>query len=355
MTDATSEFDLTAAHFNASENGLSFTEMPKLKKLAIPNGFSNNTVPVATFMNDPELEEVTIGYRITHIKDAAFYNDTKIKKVFIWGNTIVQDSNLTGYEAPNYYGQGADDDEEPGGGSAAAINPDILTIPGQADIYAYSVSPTEAYAANSRERQESEGEFYPLDEVLYLTSNKPTVLLNDDETDFDKSDLVVYGLRRDGVVLESDEWAQYDGVFYARSAKPLTFEKMAATIAEDPDFGTIYDTPVPLNELNLGNENFSQIDFAIVPAQDDPAVRIVNIVYTDGYTGGEPDTDIDPRQEQEPEPEPEPVTPEDPEEPETPETPKTQDELGKYVALLAGSVAAGLGLIGWNLIRRNRR
>ena len=128
---------------------------------------------------------------------------------------------------------------------------------------------------------------------------------------------------------------------------------MADTIAENPDFGTVYDTPVPLAELDFGNENFAEIDFAIVPAQDDPAVRIVNIVYTDGYTRGKPDTDIDPRQEQEPEPEPEPQP--EPETPETPETPKTNDDLGKYIALLTGSVAAGLGLIGWNLIRRNRR
>ena len=124
-------------------------------------------------------------------------------------------------------------------------------------------------------------------------------------------------------------------------------------VRQNPDFGTVYDTPVPLAELDFGNENFAEIDFAIVPAQDDPAVRIVNIVYTDGYTRGKPDTDIDPRQEQEPEPEPEPQP--EPETPETPETPKTNDDLGKYIALLTGSVAAGLGLIGWNLIRRNRR
>ena len=385
MGDSTKEFDLTAAKFNATAQGLAFAWMPKLRTLDIPRNFSGNTVPMATFYNDTKLEEVTIDYRITLIDAGAFSNDTEIKKVFIWGNTVVNDATLTGYEAPNYYGQGGDDDDDSNSSvDLSTVNPNTLTIPGQADIYAYSVSPTEVYASYSRNA--FEGTFYPLDEVLYLTSNKPTVLLNDDETDFDKSELVVYGLRRDGLVLESDEWAQYDGVVYPRSAKPLTFEKMAATVAADPDFGTVYDTPVPLNELSIGNENFAAIDFALVPAADDPTVRVVNIVYTDGYTGGEPDTDIDPRQvtpdptpvipdepddpvepdnpvnpdepEPEPEPQPEPEVepePETPEEPKKPETPVTNDELGRYIAIFAGSFAAGFGLLGYTFFTRRKR
>ena len=349
MGDSTKEFDLTAAKF-VTPQSVTFAWMPKLRTVDIPNGFNNNAIEMATFYNDPELKEVTVGYKISLIDEGAFANDTKIEKIFIWGNTVVNDSSLDGYEAPSYFGRGGDGDDV----DLSNVDPDTLTIPGQADVYAYSVSPTEAYASYSRDA--FEGTFYPLDEVLYLTSNKPTVLLNDDETDFDKSDLIVYGLRRDGVVLESDSWAEYDGVAFARSARPLTFEKMAATIAADPAFGTVYDTPVPLAELDFGNENFADIDFAIVPAQDDPAVRIVNIVYTDGYTGGEPDTDIDPRQEQEPEPiEPTPTPDPEPETPETPETPKTHDELGQYIALLAGSTAAGLGLIGWKVLSRRKR
>ncbi len=373
MGDSTKEFDLTAAKFNATPQGLAFAWMPKLRTLDIPRNFSNNTIPVATFYNDTNLEEVTVDYKITLIDNGAFVNDTKIKKVFIWGNTVVKNDGLEGYTAPEWFGQGGDDDDDTDADPVDPVDPATLTIPGQADIYAYSVSPTEAYAGFTRNKPEVTGTFYPLDEVLYLTSNKPTVLLSDDESDFDKSDLIVYGLRRDGLVLESDEWAQYDGVVYPRSARPLTFEKMAATVAADPAFGTVYDTPVPLNELSIGNENFAAIDFAIVPAQDDPAVRIVNIVYTDGYTGGEPDTDIDPRQVT---PDPTPVIPDEPddpvepdnpvnpdepepqpepEEPKQPETPKTYDGLGNYIAIFSGSFAAGLGLIGWKLLSSRKR
>ena len=391
MGDSTKEFDLTAAKFNATPQGLAFAWMPKLRTLDIPRNFSNNTVPVATFYNDTNLEEVTVDYKITLIDNGAFVNDTKIEKVFIWGNTVVKNDGLEGYTAPEWFGQGGDDDDDTDADPVDPVNPvnpATLTIPGQADIYAYSVSPTEAYAGFTRNKPEVTGTFYPLDEVLYLTSNKPTVLLSDDESDFDKSDLIVYGLRRDGLVLESDEWAQYDGVVYPRSARPLTFEKMAATVAADPAFGTVYDTPVPLNELSIGNENFAAIDFAIVPATDDPAVRIVNIVYTDGYTGGEPDTDIDPRTvtpdptpvipdepddpvepdnpvnpdepepKPQPQPEPEPEVepePETPEEPKKPDTPVTNDELGRYIAIFSGSFAAGLGLIGWKLLSSRKR
>ena len=351
MGNNTKDFDLTAAKFDATA-GAAFTEMPNLRSVDIPRNFSLATVPVDTFKNDSELREVTVDYKVTLIDDGAFANDTKLEKIFIWGNTVVKDDDFAGYEEPDWFGRGGDDDDNTAGTSVDSAS---RTIPGQADVYAYSVSPTEAYA-KLRGNENLTGTFYPLDEVLYLTSNKPTVLLNDDETDFDKSNLIVYGLRRDGVVLESDSWAEYDGVAFARSARPLTFEKMAATIEADPAFGTVYDTPVPLAELDFGNENFADIDFAIVPAQDDPAVRIVNIVYTDGYTGGEPDTDIDPRQEQEPEPiEPTPTPDPEPETPETPETPKTHDELGQYIALLAGSTAAGLGLIGWGVLSRRTR
>ncbi|MBR5419430.1 leucine-rich repeat protein, partial [Candidatus Saccharibacteria bacterium] len=232
MGDSTKEFDLTAAKF-VTPQSVTFAWMPKLRTVDIPNGFNNNVIEMATFYNDPELKEVTVGYKISLIDEGAFANDTKIEKIFIWGNTVVNDSSLDGYEAPSYFGRGGDGDDV----DLSNVNPDTLTIPGQADVYAYSVSPTEAYASYSRDA--FEGTFYPLDEVLYLTSNKPTVLINDDETDFDKSNLIVYGLRRDGVVLESDNWAEYDGVAFARSAKPLTFEKMADTIAENPDFGTV--------------------------------------------------------------------------------------------------------------------
>ena len=359
MGDASKDFDLTAAQFDGSE-GYAFASMPKLRTVDIPRSFSGATIPRASFYNDTALEEATLDYKVTDMKNAAFAKDTKLEKIFIWGNTIVEDKNIGGYTEPT---RAADDTIDPSFGP---------TIPENTDIYAYSVSPTKEYAAFTG-RDDFDGTFYPLDEVIYLTSNKPTVLLEEDDSDFDKSGLIVYGLRRDGLVLESDEWAQYDGTVYARSAKPLTFEKMAATVAADPAFGTVYDTPVPIAELDLSNENFANISFALVPTDEDPAVRKINIVYTDKYTEGKPDTDIDPYKESEPEPEPEPTpTPEPepeepeptptPEEPETtpepekpavkPETPKTGDEVEVYFAIFVGAVMGLTALAATTIIRK---
>ncbi|MBR6532355.1 leucine-rich repeat protein [Candidatus Saccharibacteria bacterium] len=280
MGDNTKQFDLTAAKFNATD-GFAFSKMPLLETVDVPATFSNLTVPEATFANDPELRLVTIDYHLDTIDNAAFSNDNKLESIFIWGDTEILDENLAG--------RGGD-----------AVGPEYgPTIPEPTDIYAYSTSRAEEYAALPV-RGTFEGDFYPLDEVLYLTSNKPTVLLNDDETDFDKSDLVVYAMRRDGIILESDEWSTYDGNAYPRSTSSVDFEHMAEKIQEDPVFGSIHDTPVPMNELDVTtNVNFENIDFALVPTEENPNVKKVTLLYNDKYTDNLADTDILPYQEKE--------------------------------------------------------
>jgi hypothetical protein len=98
---------------------------------------------------------------------------------------------------------------------------------------------------------------------------------------------------------------------------------------ENPVYGAVYDTPVPLNELNYGNVNFETIDFELIRDPDDASVRLVNIIYTDKYTEGKPDTDIDPNA-----PVDEPTIPEiieDLIEDLLPETPFTGDNITSYV------------------------
>jgi hypothetical protein len=269
--------------------------MPKLRTVDIPENFSKNAIPVATFHNDTELEEVTVDWHIEQIDDAAFSNDNKLARIFIWGNTVVEDSRLEGYTAPervSAFGRGGGDEDDDATAEGEGYG---YTIPEGADIYAYSSNVTEAYAGNDT-RKEFEGVFYPLDEVIYLTSNKPRVKIDNENNDFDKSDVVVYGLRRDGVVLESDNWGEFDGVAYPRSESDLSFERMAGVIEEKPEFGTVWDTPVPVNMLSLANENFRNIGFELVRDDENPDsdVRLINVIYTDAYTQGEPDTDIDP-------------------------------------------------------------
>ena len=297
MGDAKTDFDLTAAKFDARD-GFAFSEMPRLRSVSVPNSFSNNTIPVATFAKDDELAEASIDYKINLMDKAAFANDDKLERIFVWGNTVVKDDTLENYVAPNIAATptiqlasirlAADNDSDPV--DLTGYGP---TIPEPTDIYAYSVSPTEVYAA-TQDREDFDSDFYALDEVLYITSNKPRVLLNDAEDDFDKSNLVVYGLRRDGVIVQSNSWGEFDGTVYPRSDSNLTFERMAGFQEENPVYGAVYDTPVPLNELDYGNVDFTTIDFELIRDTEDSDVRLVNIIYTDKYTKGTPDTDIDP-------------------------------------------------------------
>ncbi len=280
---ADADFNLRAAHFDAGTEV--FSDMKQLTSVDVPETFSNGTIPAYTFYNDAELKEANVAYKVKLIDNAAFANDNKLARIFIWGDTVINDENLPGYTAPAMPGMGYVEEDTP----KENVGP---TIPEGTDIYAYSSWHAEPYAG-STSRDSFDGEFYPLDEVLYLTSNKTHVKINDEETDFDKFGLIVYGLRRDGVVLESDSWSDFDGNAYLRTTKDLNFAKMAPAIAEDPAFATVWDTPVPLAELSLANENFANIDFELVKDTDENEdVRLVNIIYTDAYTKNKPDTDV---------------------------------------------------------------
>lgn len=319
------DFNLYAAHFDAEPSVFSY--MKKLKRVDVPETFSNGVIPVDTFYNDTELEEASIAYKVKMIGNAAFANDNKLKRIFIWGDTVVQDTNLPGYTMPDMPGMGSDSDDD---GNTAP------TIPEKTDIYAYSSWHAEPYAASSA-RESFDGTFYPLDEVLYLTTNKTHVKVNDDSTDWDKEGLIVYGLRRDGVVLESDNWSEFDGNAYPRSQKDLTFGKMTQAIMDDPASATVWDTPVPVNELSLANENFANIDYELVNNEEGVAgLKRINIIYTDAYTGGEPDTDVLPLGD-------------------TPEIPKTLDNIAGYLAILAGAGVASVALVALSRRALHRR
>ena len=313
---AGTDFNLAAAHFDATA-GEVFSKMKVLKSVDVPRTFSYAKVPEKTFYDSPELEEASIDYKITLIDNAAFSNDNKLKRIFIWGDTAVLDENLPGYEAPEGFGADGDEPEE-------TLGP---TIPEGTDIYAYSSWHAEPYAGSSA-RANFDGVFYPLDEVLYLTTNKTHVKVNDDSTDWDKDGLIVYGMRRDGVVLESDQWSEFDGNVYPRSDKDLHFGKMDQAIIDNPGFATVWDTPVPVNELSLRNENFANIDYELVNDEGGVAgLKRINIIYTDAYTGNEPDTDVLP------------ITDGDP------QLPITIDDITKAVAVFGIAAVVGAGAL----------
>ena len=274
---ADSGMNLAAANFHTVNEHV-FSNMPKLKTVEVPNNFNIDEsmadadkfvngahVTSFTFADDPELESVVIGYQIAEIRDGAFLNDEKLAKMFIWGNAEIQESDDLIQDFNN------------------------TTIPKGTTIFAYSDAPAETYA-NAESRDDYDGKFYALDEVLYLTTNKTYVILTDDKQDFDKTDLKLYALRRDGVILQSDNWQEYTTA-YSRNNVPaeegtITFEEGRGALGSDnADIaGQVYDAPKPFNTISLANQNYANVNFAFtqMPSSNNP---LVLINYPDGYTG----------------------------------------------------------------------
>ena len=271
--DNNTDFALTAANFNAVEPHV-FSNLPKLTSVFVPGTFSINvalaneelytngsTIPSYTFADDPELTTVEVGYELSTIREDAFANDNKLAKIFLWGNADIEENGAN------------------------------LTIPEPTTIFAYSDAPAEAYA-NAESRNNYDGKFYALDEVLYLTSNKSKVLLEQDEegnnTGFDKTGLKLYGLRRDGVILESD-WQDYNTAF-KRTETPeginISFEEGRGALGPDDAAiaATVFDAPKPFNAISLANQNFANVDYEFmqIPSSDNP---LIIVHYPDGYTG----------------------------------------------------------------------
>ncbi len=274
-----SGMNLAAANFRTADEHV-FSNMPKLQSVSIPSNFNideslanaeKNTngsyITSFTFADDPELAEVAIDYQVSEIRDGAFLNDEKLSKLFVWGNAEIQESDDLIRDFNN------------------------TTIPKGTTIFAYSDAPAEAYA-NAESRNNYDGKFYALDEVLYLTSNKSKVLLEQDEegnnTGFDKTGLKLYGLRRDGVILESD-WQNYNTAF-KRTETPegtnISFEEGRGALGPDDAAiaATVFDAPKPFNAISLANENFANVDYEFVAIASNNNPLIV-VHYPDGYTG----------------------------------------------------------------------
>ena len=283
---ADADFNLEAANFNAEisklkhndESGVDevvaetdsyvFAEMPKLKTVSVPASFAYKNVPAYTFANNPELSKATLAWEVESLGDGTFLNDHKLARLFVWGDTNIEETEG--------FNLGASGDEN------------NLTVPQGTMIFAYSDAPAEVYA-NAESRSSYDGKFYALDEVLYLTTNKNYVILNDDKTDFDKDGLKLYGLRRDGVILSSD-WQTYDTAFQRTSlpgdAKNITFEEGRGALGSDDAAiaAEVFDARKPFEIISLANRNFENVSYELLqmPSGNNP---IVAVHYPDGYTG----------------------------------------------------------------------
>lgn len=164
------------------------------------------------------------------------------------------------------------------------INPANFTIPANTDIYTYSsyeVKNWDKTYEDMRRNKElgTNSTVYFLDEVLHLTSNHPKVNFNEDETDFDKSNLIVYALRRDGIVMESDKWGEYTK-HYLRN-KDLNFETYDADTTETEQI--IYDYPFDPAEADVSTENFANMQYQIRTTNDFIQKKEIDLIYTNDF------------------------------------------------------------------------
>ena len=83
------------------------------------------------------------------------------------------------------------------------IENDYLTISATANLYCYLMNEDcNDYKNTYSDLKESyNSDLYYLDEVLYLDTNKTTVKLTEDKDEIITDGLIVYALRRDGVIL----------------------------------------------------------------------------------------------------------------------------------------------------------
>jgi len=239
---ADAEFELDAAKFTAP-NGYVFTDMKKLTSVYIPESLNSARVPEGMFANNAELTEVTVAPDVASIDDGALENDGKLSRIIFWGDATVGDS----------------------------------AFPDKANVYAYSGTAPATFAS----ARSGEGKFYPLDEVLYITTDKFRITQPTSE-DFNR-EVIVYALRRDGVVMESDNWSEFEGDSFLRSDKDLYFMYEQPTVEADPAAGTVFETPISIDSLNFDSANFSNISYEVGEA-DENGDRYVTISYTDGNT-----------------------------------------------------------------------
>ena len=344
-----------------------FTDNAKLTSVSVPNEFNNNVIEVSLFSNNPELDNVTIGEKITEIKAYAFENDTKLKRLLLWGNTKIVDTyptieieekhkeviinipktNLKDTEAVinvkkdgeevltekieptktmmlkraatvnevslGYADEGKIEFETSDNvilttsesDTGYIVNVNIVdagdfTVPATTDIYTYSEYNSIDYAKKYEKQRTSElldtnAEVLHFDEVIYLTSNKPIVKLNNNKTNFDKNSLTVYALRRDGLIMETSSWGSYEGekYLYEDKSSNVVFDEYDEETTDK--YGIVYQAPFKAEEISTNTENFENMTYDIVPDNKVLGTYKIDLHYENTFVEKEVSTPITPK------------------------------------------------------------
>lgn len=163
--------------------------------------------------------------------------------------------------------------------------PENYTIPSNTDIYGYSDSNARNWDLEYKEIRNNEeintnGQFYILDEVLYLTTNNPEITIIVGDEDFDKSGIIVYGLRRDGVIVETSNWSTLTNKY--KKSTSNTFDDIYKQ-PEDEKL-IVYETTANINDVDVSTTNFESLETDYKKTDLSLGKRNVLISYTDKPT-----------------------------------------------------------------------
>ena len=249
-----SDFDIVNNQITL-DGDFAFSFMSKLKDVTVTRSLNNGIVPKGTFYSDKLLEKVVLEDDVKELKQEAFGADDGLKTFVMYGDTKIygKDKNqkitLSDIDSINLYLDteenfmlkindstisktdfidnkyvfiGSSDITIESTGNIILdivsdntiyvrdIKNDYLTISATANLYCYLKNEDcNDYTNTYKELKNSyTSDLYYLDEVLYLDSNQVTLKLTNDKKDIKKEGLSLYALRRDGVILISDEWGK---------------------------------------------------------------------------------------------------------------------------------------------------
>ena len=319
-----SDFDIVNHKINLTGD-FTFSYMPNLEDVRVTGNLNNGIIPKGTFYSDKLLEKVILEDDVKELKQEAFGADDGLKTFVMYGDTKIYgkdknqkttlkdidhvnihlDTEETEFTVKvndttisvsdfidNKYVYNTDSEvilESTGDVILDKVSNDTiyvrdvkndyLTISATANLYCYLMNEDCNDYKNTYEELKNsyETDLYYLDEVLYLDSNKVTIDLTEDKKDIEKEGLILYALRRDGVILVSEEWGKMtDAIKYVDSG--VTIRNYNAD-TDNPRL-MVFNTSRKIEDLDTTtNDNFKNVTYEMGIPNPETGKVDVDFVY----------------------------------------------------------------------------
>jgi hypothetical protein len=308
-----------------------FAYMPNLEDVQVTDSLNEGVIPKGTFYSDPKLEKVILEDDIKELKREAFGNNEGLKTFVMYGDTKIADidehkeveftdtnkliftlkdnidnfeikitdsdnqefvltketfGNNTNYtytvDSPKTITKIETDndifiDDNDNNIDIREYSDIVLPIDSHANLYCYLVNPDcNEYALKYSDlKEDHNSDLYYLDEVLYLGANKQYIKLTEDKEHIETDGLILYGLRRDGILLVSEEYGKMtDNVKYVDSG--ITIRDYDANTTDPRKM--VFNTSKDPRYIDLeSNDNFENIEYEI--GTEDPETGRANVDF----------------------------------------------------------------------------